>query len=242
MAKYNFDMNLIKASYDKDLEDAKKEWVSIGKDTRQSQDGLCICQHKVKHIIYMFNMKTKLTIIVGSKCAKKFELDKVISLPNKILREILNSNLLKGDYEIIDNIIIYSNNIEEQFIKYFENKIDDNDNQNKLLEIQNEIKELIDIYSLKYLNNIYETINNKLIEIQKKIKEKENIKNEIYENKINEIEGNEYNDKLNCICGIIKNNICICQTPNYELIKLSGNFFCVNCNKWKCRCIHIIEK
>jgi hypothetical protein len=73
-----------------------------------------------------------------------------------------------GDYEIIDNIIIYSNNIEEQFITYFENKIDDNDNQNKLLEIQNEIKELIDIYSLKYLNNIYETINNKLIEIQKK--------------------------------------------------------------------------
>ena len=54
MAKYNFDMNLIKASYNKNLEDAKKEWVLIGKDAREEQDGLCICQHKVKHIIYYF--------------------------------------------------------------------------------------------------------------------------------------------------------------------------------------------
>jgi hypothetical protein len=43
MSKYNFDTNLIKASYNKDLCDAKKEWVSIGKDIREEQDGLCIC-------------------------------------------------------------------------------------------------------------------------------------------------------------------------------------------------------
>ena len=166
MSKYNFDTNLIKASYNKDLCDAKKEWMSIGKDTREEQDGLCICQHKVKHINYMYNMKTNLTIIGGSRCAKKFELDKAKLLPNNILREIFFKNLLKGEYETINNIIIYSNNIQEQFIKYFESKIDDN--KNNLLEIQNEIKELIEIYSLKYLNDIYESINNKLIEIERK--------------------------------------------------------------------------
>jgi hypothetical protein len=119
----------------------------------------------------MYNMKTNLSIIVDSQCAKKFELDKAKLLSNNILREILKNNLLKGDYETINNIIIYSNNIQEQFIKYIEDKIENNNNKFKLLEIQNEIKELIEIYSLKYLNNIYEIINNKLIDIDKKIKE-----------------------------------------------------------------------
>lgn len=95
--KYNFDKNLIKASYKKDLYGAKREWQIIGNDIREEQNGLCLCQRKVKHIIYMYNPKTKLTIIVGSKCAKKFELNNFL-LPNDILREILKSNLTKGDY------------------------------------------------------------------------------------------------------------------------------------------------
>jgi hypothetical protein len=39
-----------------------------------------------------------------------------------------------------------------------------------------------------------------------------------------------------CKCGIMIINICICETPKYELNRLSNNLFCVNCNKWKCRC------
>ena len=39
-----------------------------------------------------------------------------------------------------------------------------------------------------------------------------------------------------CKCGIMILNICMCEIPKYELIKLSNNFFCINCNKWKCRC------
>lgn len=39
-----------------------------------------------------------------------------------------------------------------------------------------------------------------------------------------------------CKCGIMILNICICENPKYELVKLSNNVFCVNCNKWKCRC------
>jgi len=41
-----------------------------------------------------------------------------------------------------------------------------------------------------------------------------------------------------CKCGIMIINICICEIPKYELIKLSNNMFCINCNKWKCRCKH----
>lgn len=199
-AKYNFDKNLIKASYKKDLYGAKREWFILCEDTREEQDGLCICQHKVKHITYMYNPKTKLTIIVGSKCAKKFELNNFL-LPNEVLRKILNKNLIKGDYEKIKNIITYSNNIEDQFIKYFEKIINKyNNNENKLVETQKEIKDLIETYSLKYLNNIYETINNKIIDIQqnKQFIKYDEIKsyfeNDIINNSINTL--NEIKNKI----------------------------------------------
>jgi hypothetical protein len=93
-AKYNFNKNLIKASYKKDLCDAKNEWCIIGNESREYQNGLCICQRKVKHIIYMYNLKTNLTIMVGSKCAKKFELTNNSLLNNNILRKILQSNFV----------------------------------------------------------------------------------------------------------------------------------------------------
>lgn len=172
MAKYNFDKNLIKASYKKDLYGAKREWEKICKETRENQDGLCICQRKVKNIIYMYNPKTKLTIIVGSTCAKKFELNDAPQLPNNILKKILSKSLEKGNYEIIDNIIKYSNNIEDEIIKYYNDKIiyfeniyfekKNNYSSQNLIKINNEIKDLIDTYSLKYLDKIYENLNIKL--------------------------------------------------------------------------------
>jgi hypothetical protein len=325
IAKYNFDKNLIKASYKKDLYGAKREWQIIGKDIREEQNGLCICQRKVKYIIYMYNPKTKLTIMVGSKCAKKFELNN-FSLSNNILRELLKNNLLKGDYEIIDNIIRYSYSIEEQFIKYFENKIDKcNNNQNKLLEIKNEIKELINIYSLMYLNNIYETLNTKIIKINihKELIDKclvysvktfthnyvpcqgsdiyENTKlfrdidecnnyilslkpleekitkgygYTLSENTLKKIEIIYKNDIIKTLGKLFDDNklpkttqninplqlqmqlqikesidevvpiilhtcsldICKCENPDYELIKINNNYYCNNCSKWRCRC------
>jgi len=32
-------------------------------------------------------------------------------------------------------------------------------------------------------------------------------------------------------------HLCICENPQYELVKLSNNLFCVCCKKWKCRCV-----
>lgn len=39
-----------------------------------------------------------------------------------------------------------------------------------------------------------------------------------------------------CKCTIPMINICKCETPRYELIKISNNLLCINCSKWKCRC------
>jgi len=46
----------------------------------------------------------------------------------------------------------------------------------------------------------------------------------------------EEKNRQPCKCGIMIINICMCETPKYEFIKLSNNFYCVSCNKWKCRC------
>ena len=62
-------------------------------------------------------------------------------------------------------------------------------------------------------------------ENEKIIKENEKIRKE-----------NEEKGRQPCNCGIMILNICICENPKYELVKLSNNLFCINCSKWKCRC------
>jgi hypothetical protein len=217
-AKYKFNENLIKASHNKDLNNAKKEWHIIYQEKREKQDGLCICQHKVKNITYMYNPITKLTIIVGDICAKKFELNNNSVIPNNILKELLKNSLEKGEYEVIDNIITYSNNIEEQLKKYFENRIETNHNLNELIKIQTEIKELIDTYLLTYLNdNNYQklaikiskiNVNKQMINLHKQlirtfliysIEIKKKVNNHIYNETIYFRDIDECNDYLSLL-------------------------------------------
>ena len=40
-----------------------------------------------------------------------------------------------------------------------------------------------------------------------------------------------------CTCGIRKGEICNCGEPRYDFVKLSNNYYCVRCNKWKDRCV-----
>jgi hypothetical protein len=61
-------------------------------------------------IINFLKKKFNLTIAFWDN-TKKFELTNNSLLNNNILRKILQSNLQKGDYEIIDNIIIYSRRV-----------------------------------------------------------------------------------------------------------------------------------
>ena len=101
----------------------------------------------------------------------------------------------------------------------------------------------------------YEEIENKRMNLyyknyyKEKIEENEKFEKERTENLIKEREKKmretlkqkeeeEEQKKLRqpCKCGIMIINICKCETPKYEITKLSNNLFCINCNKWKCRC------
>jgi hypothetical protein len=64
-------------------------------------------------------------------------------------------------------------------------------------------------------------------------REKERIR-EREEKRIREQE--EERKKITHKCGLMIMNICICENPKYEIVKLSNNLFCVICDKWKCRC------
>lgn len=170
-AKYNFNQNLLKASLCNSLQEAKTEWVEVYEEVRINKDGLCICQrNKLKFVKYFYNVKTKNTIIVGSKCCKTFDFN-ANKIKNKILKEIIKNNILKGEYQVIDNIIEYTNSVEKQLIEYFE-KYTLSKNISELKKVTEDIKILIDEYKLNYLSTIYNILTD-LINLREKEKEEE---------------------------------------------------------------------
>jgi hypothetical protein len=166
IAKYNFNNNLLKSSCSKNIDEVKKEWRIILKVKKNNHE-LCICQHKIKNITYLYNIYTRHTIIVGSKCLMKFNMNNISFLSNNIIQQIFCDNLIKGEYEYIDNIVNYSNNIEKQIINYFEKKANNNiNNNNNLLLLKNEINELIINYNITYLNIVIIKINKMIMHIE----------------------------------------------------------------------------
>lgn len=197
-AKYKFDTNLKSASCNKELEHAKKEWKVICKEKRDKQDGLCICQRKIKNIIYMYNLKTKKTIIVGLKCHEKFNMEN--SKVNTILSTLLNNHIEKGEYLNINNIITYCKSIEEQLLKYIQDELTNlviNFHEDKIFErkycvptirkesdyvpknlikLSENINILIKEYKFENLKDIYSSVCNRINEIYKENKRYEESK------------------------------------------------------------------
>ena len=242
MSKYNFERNLIKLSEKQDIESALSEWCFIMKEKRESKDIPCICQHKVRHAKYMYNVKTMKTIIVGSSCYKKFNLT-IPQMRNTIYRNILVNILEKGEYTLIDDVLEYSEQVQYEVIKHFQNEI--RNAEVKALEcLLEEVKELVYDYGLMYLNDI-------IYKIQKQIKllyqqtanyDTTNILS--YSNcaktkhaKSNTANIDEQNKRLKllmeqCSCKITTR--CVCMEPEFRKVLHALN--CNKCSKW--RCIH----
>jgi len=175
-AGYYFNTNLLKASSSSNsLQETKNEWVNVYQEMRPKKDGLCICQRNgLKYVNYFYNSKTNSTIYVGSACCKKFDFnpDKI---KNKTLEEILKNNIMKGEYQVIDNIIVYTNSVETQLIGHFE-KYTLLKNISRLKQVTEEIENLINDYKLDYLHIIYNTLTNLIKVIEKEEEEEEKLK------------------------------------------------------------------
>ena len=85
---HNFERNLLKASYANNLKDATKEWVEITTKQYESKE-TCICNHKIKTVVFMYNSLTHKTIMVGTACFKKFVLNVGCKRMHSVLKSIL---------------------------------------------------------------------------------------------------------------------------------------------------------
>ena len=234
---YKFNINLLELSKSKEIAIAKIEWREIYREKREEKTGLCICQHTLKNIIYMYNIFTKHTISVGTTCCKKFKLQ-IIKI-NNILEKVISKMLINGEYKIINNILEYTNNIKTQLIKYIRNEYENMRNLEELKKFNNDIKILINDYDLTYLHDIYDEIMEKIINEEKKEYEKM----ELEKSQIKQMqEKKEYEklelDKLKFCCSRCNNNLENDNIIKYneEITKKGVLFACKTCslliNNW----------
>lgn len=181
-AKYNFDSNLLQLSMSEDIELAKREWIVIGKDKMPRKDGICICQHTIKNIVYCYNINTKHYISVGLVCCKKFQL-KLKKCGNKLLIEVFNKIFEngfdeifeKGGYSKITDIFEYSDKVECQLkimVSQMYGHITDISELHLLLA---QIKNLIDEYKFEYMQPTYDVISEKIRSLTEEQKPKEKL-------------------------------------------------------------------
>jgi hypothetical protein len=132
---YNFNENLFILSENKiDINIAIKEWsildVIFKKKIKDSNSIIsklskkritnepvkCICQRNIHHYKILFNTITKEKINIGTGCIKKFKFDKKTKM-SKFCENMINTL----GYDKIDDVILYSNDIETEIAEYIKN-------------------------------------------------------------------------------------------------------------------------
>lgn len=176
-AKYAFDSNLLKLSMNKEIELAKKEWIVIRKDKTPNKDGICICQHTIKNIVYCYNINTKRYISVGLVCCKKFQL-KLKKSGNKLLIKVFDEIFEKGFDEIfekggyskITDIFEYSDKVECELKRMAHKMYEHITDISELHLLLAQIKNLIDEYKFEYMQTNYDIISEKIVALTPKPK------------------------------------------------------------------------
>ncbi len=102
----------------------------------------------------------------------------------------------------------------------------------KILKIEQARKQAEDLERYKQLEMERQLAAVKLKELEQKELEKQAIELEIKRQQ----ELAESKIKRECKCGIRFENICVCDVPTFELIKISKQNWCTKCNKWQDRC------
>lgn len=260
---FNMNENLLRLSVNDNIDEAKNEWFLImtcERDINKENNNLAKCQHEIKNINYIYNIKNNITTICGSKCCKKFGFNLNL-LENNILLKILIKNLLNNDYNIINEtstikllkkyksgVLIYNDKIENQLIKYFTKKLETN-KANETVDIKFDkltlliaaIKDLINNYNMGYLTTLYYNIKIELKIIKNIIKNKRIIIEELPN--IKKSEENIIKIEKIIIEELLEENITKIEKDKImwicrfcKLVKNQGSelffndFICFNCN------------
>jgi len=211
-SKHKFDKNLLALSCSQDVEGAKQEGRTGWRESRKESDGLCLCQHRIKHIVYLYNKKTKKTISVGCECYKKFNFD-AREMSNYMLQYVMREVLSKGEYARIDNVIEFSESIKDRLPgviwRGYENVKYRKDERYRFL---NEVEDLVESYGIDYLAVAYDEMkedSDKLDRADEIIRQTEQAKLD----RINEIKMKkqdrmiEMDERLNRLSGLLDKGI-----------------------------------
>jgi hypothetical protein len=162
--EWNFNQNLLHLSENTELELAKQEWVMICREDRDEMDRLCICQHKIKKVTYMYNQNTCHVITVGSTCVDHFPLMEDKMKPD-IFQQFMKEFLLKGEYGTIENIFDYSQIVQQQLVDHFEKKMQ-TENLHILETLCSELRDIISRHKLVHLQDILDQVETKLVRLR----------------------------------------------------------------------------
>jgi hypothetical protein len=176
-SNYKFQENILKISYCPEIKIALSEWIDVHEETLPELTGLCICQKRIKHCKYMFNLNTKYTIRVGKDCREKFNkhqnsgrINK--TLQRKLLLPLIRKGFITGYGEILD-ILKYAMEIETRLMDSLRLHVIRTTNLDVLQELYDDITELINDYKVEYLREIRDEIDRKITDAKHKIAEYE---------------------------------------------------------------------
>jgi hypothetical protein len=164
-AIYKFDEHLLKLSRSKDIEIAKKEWLTINSE-KSTEWLLCICQHKIKKVVCMYNKYTQAMINVGVICFKKMKM-RPKAIGNILLQELIKEIMEEKIYGIINDIDEYSEYIKFNFTHKIRNMYKNETNIDTLVEKKKQIQDLIHNYECNFLKWCVTEILFKIIEIRR---------------------------------------------------------------------------
>lgn len=191
-ASYKFKEHLLKLSKSKSLNRAIKEWVIVSQGKSTYKNNVCICQHKIKNYTLMINPITKHAMYVGDTCSKKFKKNKTGNyccndeLQNKVNDIFSNGNL---GYEIIDDILVYSNEIVIGLTAWTAKQSNKAKNIDDLYKLHYDLIDLIENKYMGFLESELKKIDaliNQMVEEAKEKKQKEKDRQERIEYEIKE--------------------------------------------------------
>lgn len=179
MARYKFKQNLIELSDSTTFLPAIREWEIIMDEKRPELDRLCICQHKIKYVTYMCNLKNGNLISVGTTCVKKFSTENIPICKNRLFIEFMTG---VSEYGEIEDTTAFTENNKRFLYDLVEKQLMNCKTVRKITELETDVNEMIFKYKQTYLENLLERIviaKNFLLEKEREEKRgKERIKKE----------------------------------------------------------------
>lgn len=169
--------NLLKLSYIKEYETAKREWYKIGKECLSNFNNLCVCQRKCKNIVYLYNHITKKIFVICSICHKSLKISKNNEM-NEMLKNSLQKLLLEKKYKTIGCVIEPEYDIDKLIETYACDKYKKcMDNKESIQKISDDINELMNDYYFECLQNLHEIIDKQIkhLEIEELDKQKKRL-------------------------------------------------------------------